>query len=107
LAVPDNRESERFFGVPLARRGIQSVWLCIENNANNLYRLRLDRNYYPPLEAAYACHFAFVKRIVGFGLVAWLFLLILPITILLAFKLVAARAANRRMNGFFQAHGIG
>src|SRR5262245_58668090 len=27
-----NGESERFFGVPLARRGIQPIWLEIANN---------------------------------------------------------------------------
>ena len=32
VAVLDDRESERFFGVPLARRGIQAVWLRITNS---------------------------------------------------------------------------
>src|SRR5262245_23629681 len=50
-SVLANRESERFFGVPLARRGIQAVWLEIANNGGQPYRLRLaslDPNYYPP-----------------------------------------------------------
>ncbi len=105
-AVLDDRESERFFGVSLARKGIQPVWLRITNGSGQLYRLRLaslDPNYYPPLEAAFVNHFAIGKRLIGFGLLAWLFL---PLLILLPFKIISAWAANRRMNSFFQAHGI-
>jgi hypothetical protein len=106
-AVLDARESERFFGVPLARRGIQPVWLRIINKGAQLYRLRLaslDPHYYPPLEAAYANHFRIGRRLLGYGLLAWFFL---PLMILLPFKVLGARAANRRMNAFFQEHGIG
>jgi hypothetical protein len=105
-AVLDDRESERFFGVPLARRGIQPVWLRITNGGGQIYRLRLaslDPSYYPPLEAAYVNHFAIGRRLIGFGLLAWLFL---PLLILLPFKILGARSANRRMNAFFQDHGI-
>jgi hypothetical protein len=107
VAVLDDRESERFFGVHLARRGLQPVWLRITNNGSQPYRLRLaslDPNYYPPLEAAFVNHFAIGRRLVGFGLLAWFFL---PLLILLPFKLLGARSANRRMNAFFQEHGIG
>ncbi|HZY83571.1 MAG TPA: LssY C-terminal domain-containing protein [Gemmataceae bacterium] len=106
-AVLDKRESERFFGVPLARRGVQPVWLEITNGGAQPYRLRLaslDANYYPPLEAAFVNHFRLVRRLVAFGVLAWFFL---PLLVLLPFKLLAARAANRRMNAFFQEHGIG
>ena len=117
-AVLDDRESERFFGVPLARRGIQPVWLEIANHGQQAFRLRLaslDRNYYPPLEAAYVNHFHVGRRIVGFGLLAWyslpLLLLLpfitLPLLILLPFKIFGARATNKRMNAFFEEHGIG
>src|SRR5262249_22078567 len=34
-AVLDDRESDRFFGVPLARRGVQPVWLRITNRGQN------------------------------------------------------------------------
>jgi hypothetical protein len=106
-AVLDDRESERFFGVPLAAKGIQPVWLRITNHGSQPYRLRLaslDPNYYPPLEAAYASHFAIGKRLLGFGLLAWLFFL--PLVIVLVFKVLSARSANRRMNDYFQEHGI-
>jgi hypothetical protein len=107
VAVLDARESERFFGVPLARRGIQPVWLHIANRGRERYRLRLaslDPNYYPPLEAAFANHFHIGRRLAAFGLLAWLFL---PLLLLLPFKVLGARAANRRMDAFFQEHGLG
>src|SRR5437764_6091233 len=107
VAVPNNRESDRFHGVPLSRRGLQPVWLRITNNGKQPYRLRLaslDPNYYSPLEAAFVNHFAIGKRLLAFGLLAWLFL---PLLILLPFKLFGAWSANRRMNAFFQEHGLG
>lgn len=106
-AVLDKHESQRFFGVPLARRGIQPVWLHITNQGTRTYRLRLsslDPSYYPPLEAAYVNHFHIGRRLVGFGALAWLFL---PLLLLIPFKVLGAWAANRRMNAFFQEHGIG
>jgi LssY C-terminus len=107
VAVPDDRESERFFGVPLARRGIQPVWLKVKNGSSQPCRMRLaslDPNYYPPLEAAYVNHFRILRRVLAFGLLAWL---LLPLVILLPFKILSAWSANRRMNAFFQEHGIG
>ncbi len=106
VAVLDDRESDRFFGVPLARRGIQAVWLQIKNGGAQPCRLRLaslDPNYYPSLEAAYVNHFRIGKRLIGFGLLAWLFL---PLLLLVPFKVLGAWSANRRMNAFFQEHGV-
>jgi hypothetical protein len=106
-AVLDDRESERFFGLPLARRGIQPVWLEITNHCAQPCRLRLaslDPNYYPPLEAAYVNHWRIGRRLLGFGLLAWMFL---PFLIVLPLKVLGAWAANRRMNAYFQEHGIG
>jgi len=106
-SVLANWESEKFFGVPMARRGIQPLWLEITNQSGQPFRLRLaslDPNYYPPLEAALVNHFRLGKRLVGFGMLAWLFL---PLVIFLPFKLLAAWRANRRMNAYFQQHGLG
>jgi len=107
VSVLDDRESARFFGVNLARRGIQPVWLQIANHGKRPYRLRLaslDPNYYPPLEAAYLNHLAIGKRLLAFGLLAWWFL---PLLLLVPFKVFAAWSANRRMNACFQEHAIG
>jgi len=106
-AVLDGRESDTCFGVPLARHGLQPVWLRISNRGQKTFRLRLagiDPNYYPPLEAAYACHYRTGRRLLEFGLLAWLFF---PLIFLLPFKLLAGRAANRRMNAYFVEQGIG
>jgi hypothetical protein len=107
VAVLDAVESERLFGVPLARRGIQPVHLRIVNRSDTLLRLqlvRIDPNYYTPLEAAGANHFSIVKRLSAFGLLGcWFFL---PILALLPFKLITAYRANGRMNEFFQSQGF-
>jgi hypothetical protein len=72
----DAAESERLFGVPLARRGLQPVYLRIYNHSDKHLRLHLvsiDPNYYTPLEAAALNHFSMAKRLSAFGAVAWLF----------------------------------
>jgi hypothetical protein len=106
VAVLDAPESRRFFGVPMARRGIQPVWLRIVNRSDEPYRLNLlgiDPNYYSPLEAAAANHFSSGKRILGFGLLAWW---IFPFLILLPFKVIGAWLANRQIDAYFQEHAF-
>jgi hypothetical protein len=106
-AVLSNWESERFFGVPMARRGIQPLWLEITNKGGEFFRLRLaslDPNYFPPLEAALINHFRIGRRLMAFGVLACFFL---PFLVLLPFKIVAAWKANRRMDEYFHKHGLG
>ena len=58
-------ESEAAFGVPLYRRGIQPVWLEIENRDEEALwfsHVGLDPNYFPPLEVAYRHHAPFSKH---------------------------------------------
>ena len=52
-AVLDHKESDRYFGVPLTRRGIQPVYLKIRNEGSNPYRLRLSSLGTPTSRAAY------------------------------------------------------
>ncbi len=106
LGVLDAKESRRRFGVDLAGRGVQPVYLRIENRAAESLRLHvvsLDPSYYTPLEAAAACHFSFTKRLTAFGAVGWAFL---PLLALVPLKLVTAAQANRRMDECFQRHGF-
>ena len=106
VAVLDAAEATRLFGVPLARRGIQPVYLRIVNRSDKLVRLqlvRIDPNYYPPLEAAAANHFSIVKRLSAFGLIGWVFL---PLLLLIPFKLITAYRANRRMDDFFRSQAF-
>ncbi len=106
VAVPSDRESERVFGVRLARHGLQAVWLEIVNGGPEplwLDRVQLDPDYYTPLEAAHLVHFALGKRLVAFGLLGWLFLPLLP---LVPLKLLSARAANQQLNKLLRAVGF-
>ncbi len=106
VAVPSDRESERLFGVRLARHGLQAVWLEVTNRGDEplwLDLVRLDPNYYTALEAANVVCFALGKRFLAFGLLGWLFLPLLP---LLPLKLWSARAANQRLRKLFREVGI-
>jgi hypothetical protein len=106
VAVPSDPETERIFGVRLARHGLQAVWLEIVNGGAEplwLDRVQLDPDYYTPLEAAHIVHFAMGKRLVAFGLLGWLFLPLLP---LLPLKLLGARAANQHLNKLFREVGF-
>ena len=61
-AVLGLTETETVFGLQLYKKGIQPVWLEIENRTP--YRIRfppvsVDRNYFSPLEVAYMHHFGY------------------------------------------------
>jgi hypothetical protein len=102
VAVLDPQQSRRYFGVPMARRGIQPVWIRVVNRAATPCRLiavGVDPNYYSPHEAAAANHYAFGKRLLGFGLLGWLFL---PLLLLVPLKLIGAWRANRKMDELFR-----
>lgn len=103
VAVLDSKESERRFGVPLARRGLQPVYVKIVNGSKGPLRLHfrsLDPHYYPPLEAAARCHFSIVRRLSAFGVLGWMFL---PLLFLAPLKLFSIRWANRKMDSLFQS----
>jgi hypothetical protein len=58
-AVLTNQESEQIFGVNLALRWVQAVWVEVENRDNHNYWLlssALDPDYYSPNEIAYSSH---------------------------------------------------
>jgi hypothetical protein len=106
VAVLDAAQSEQVFGVPLARRGLQPVYLRVENRGTLPLRLHLHSispNYFTPLEAAGKNHFSIAKRLSTFGLVGWLFL---PLLVLLPLKLITAQRANRRMDDCFHAQAF-
>jgi hypothetical protein len=55
-AALDAKESQAVYGKPLAREGIQPVWLRITNGSDHDYYLMtitLDRDYFSPLEVAW------------------------------------------------------
>jgi hypothetical protein len=55
-SVPGQEEAEAIFGIPLYKRGIQPVWLEIENGSDQRVRfapMSVDEDYFSPLEVAY------------------------------------------------------
>ncbi len=106
VAVLTARESRRLFGVDLARRGIQPVFVKVENCSAEPLRLQLvgiDPRYFTPLEAAAAVHFSIVRRLTTFGVLGWMFL---PLVLLAPLKLLTARWANQRMDDLFRSRGF-
>jgi hypothetical protein len=58
-AVLTNQEGEQIFGVDLALRWVQAVWVEVENRDDHNYWLlssALDPDYYAPSEIAYNSH---------------------------------------------------
>jgi hypothetical protein len=106
VAVLTAAESHRFFGIDLERRGIQPVFLRIENRSSEPLRLQMvgiDPRYFTPLEAAAVVHFSILRRLSAFGFLGWLFL---PLLLLVPFKLITAHQANRRMDELFRSRGF-
>jgi hypothetical protein len=106
VAVLDAVDSDRLFGIPLARRGIQPVYLRVHNRSTTALRLqlvRIDPSYYTALEAAAANHFSITRRLTAFGYVGWLFW---PLLALVPLKLVTAYRANHRMDEFFSSQAF-
>jgi LssY C-terminus len=55
-AVPDASETAELFGLSLYEKGVQPVWIEVENNSVDLLRLSIwsvDSDYYSPLEVAW------------------------------------------------------
>jgi len=106
VAVLAPEESRRRFGVDAGRRGIQPVFLRVENRGPRALRLQavtIDPRYFTPLEAAAANHFSITRRLSAFGALGWLFF---PLVLLAPLKLVTAWLANRRMDAVFRRHGF-
>ena len=65
VAVLSAEESKELFGVDLARKNIQPVWIRVENHDTRTYRLAstgLDPDYFSPLEVAYMHRKGFTKQ---------------------------------------------
>lgn len=65
-AVPSAKESRKIFGVHIYRRGVQPIWLEIENNDKEpvwFLPMGLDPDYFSPIEAAFKNHFNYLTPI--------------------------------------------
>lgn len=111
VAALDVREARRFFGVNMAHRGMQPVWLRVENQGKTPYRVNLlsiDPSYFPPYEAAAINHFRTGRHLLEVGLVIWLIFLPLLfwLFVTLPIKMFFVRRANRAMDAYFQEHAF-
>src|SRR4029079_7303108 len=105
-AVLSAGESQEMFGVPLAQRSIQPVFLRIVNRGPRPLRLSvldIDPHYYTPLEAAGITHFSVLKRLSAYGLAAWYFL---PLLLLVPLQMSTPPRANARMDTLFREQGF-
>ena len=61
-AVLSAEESQEIFDVPLYKRGVQPIWLEIENKKKEpvwFLPTSVDRDYFSPLEVAFANNFGY------------------------------------------------
>jgi len=104
VAVLSARESEQVFGVPLALKGIQPVWLNIENKCENpLLFLQhfVDPDYFSPQEAAYMSRLK-VKRATGTNRI----LFFLPDLIFKPFQHLQSKLILRKILADFHEKGV-
>ena len=102
ITVLSDKESKKAFGVPLAKKGVQPVWVKIENQDSIPYVFiprNMDPNYYSAEEASYMAHYRQGKQFLEAGLISIIFF---PALVLIPFNFFAARGANRKMDGIFE-----
>ena len=61
-SVLGDEEARQIFGIDLARKKIQAVWIVVENSTDRpliLLPTAIDRDYFAPLEVSFAYHKAF------------------------------------------------
>ncbi len=101
VAVLSDKESKEIFGVALAKKGIQPVWLEIENKDTTPYIFiprNMDPNYYSAEEAAYMAHYSQGKQFLEAGLIGIIFF---PVLALIPVSFFMARSANKKMDTLF------
>jgi hypothetical protein len=101
LTVLSNKESKKFFGTSLSKRGVQPVWLEIENRGKTPYffiQRNMDPNYYSAEEAVYMAHYRQGKQFLEAGLVGIIFF---PLLGLIPVNYFLVRNANHKMDKIF------
>jgi hypothetical protein len=101
LTVLSNKEAKKFFGTSLSKRGVQPVWLEIENRGKTPYffiQRNMDPNYYSAEEAVYMAHYRQGKQFFEAGLVGILFF---PLLALIPVNYFVIKNANRKMDNLF------
>ncbi len=101
VAVLSDKEAKKVFGVNLAKKGVQPVWVKIENRGKIPFVFiprNMDPNYYSAEEAAYMAHFKQGKQFLESGVIAVIFF---PLIALIPVNFFAARHANGKMDDLF------
>lgn len=102
LTVLSNKEAKKFFGTSLSKRGVQPVWLKIENHGKTPYffiQRNMDPNYYSSEEAVYMAHYRQGKQLLESGLVGIIFF---PLLALIPINYFVVRSANQKMDKIFE-----
>jgi hypothetical protein len=102
VAVLTPAESHDVFGVDMARRGIQPVFLRIANRSAESLRVQMvniDPKYFTPLEAAGVNHFSIARRLSAFGVMGWLFV---PLLALVPLAVTSTHGWMRRLKKRWQ-----
>jgi hypothetical protein len=103
LTVLSNKEAKKFFGTTLSKKGIQPLWLGIDNRSDSTYFLiprNMDPNYYSAEEASYMAHYKQSRQFFEAGLLAVIFF---PALVLVPINFFMVRHANEKMDGIFNA----
>lgn len=106
VAALSSKESRKIFDVSLSGKGIQPVWIQIENKEKEPYiflERSVNANYYTSEEAAYINHFGIGKQVFNYGVLS---LLLSPALLLTPVDSVRTHYANKTMDGFFYEQGI-
>jgi hypothetical protein len=108
VAALGRKEAEQAMGINVSAKGIQPVWLEIDNRTANeqfaFFQQSVDPEYFAPSEVAYINHYSPLKRLVSLGAVGLLFP---PLWVAIPFQLVSAPIANKRMDKHIGNSGIG
>ena len=102
LTVLSNKEAKKFFGTSLSKRGVQPVWLEIENRDKTPYffiQRNMDPNYYSPEEAVYMAHYKQGRQLLESGLIGIIFF---PLLALIPVNYFVVRNANKKMDRIFE-----
>lgn len=106
-AVLGPDETRKLFGADLPARGIQPVWLEIENGSPStlvFFMRSVDPHYYSPREAAHEVHFSVLGPFYEHGIFSAAMLPLLPFV---PVRAITASNANAQMNEQFDEIGIG
>ena len=102
LTVLSNKEAKKFFGTALSKRGVQPVWLEIENRGKSPYffiQRNMDPNYFSAEEAVYKAHYKQTRQFLEAGLVGIIFF---PLLALIPVNYFMIRSANHKMDTIFK-----